>query len=145
VKVRVLFPHRIKSEPVRKLVEHYLTLAGRTLSVELIIAPYADRRGRVSPKLLELVRTSDAIFLSERGKEVKSEWFRDAAQEAGLSGRQLLFVVGDAFGIPRELEAVVSRKISLTRLTLPHELALALLTEQLWRAASMISGHPYHK
>jgi 23S rRNA (pseudouridine1915-N3)-methyltransferase len=145
VKVRVLFPHRIKSEPIRELVHHSLTLAGHTLSPELTISPFVDRKGRVPTRLLEQVRDSDSIFLSERGKTVRSEWFRGALEDAAMNGKPVLFIVGDAFGIPPELEAVCKRRISLTALTLPHELALALLTEQLWRAASMISGHPYHK
>ena len=126
-------------------MQHYLTLAGRTLSVELTISPFVDRKGRVPARLMEQVRDSDSIFLSERGRQVPSKWFKETIQAAAMGGRTLLFVVGDAFGIPPELEAVCKRKICLSALTLPHELALALLTEQLWRAASMISGHPYHK
>lgn len=127
------------------MVEDYLQLASRTLRVELETMAYQDRSGKVPPKLLERVSSQDSIFLSERGKEVTSHWFKRSFEEAGMSGRPLLFVVGDASGLPPALEQACSRKICLSKLTMPHELALVILTEQCWRAASMIAGHPYHK
>ena len=127
------------------MVAEYLQLASRMLRVELEIVAYEDRSGKVPTKLLERVKAADSIFMSERGKEVTSKWFKAAFEEAGMSGRSLLFVVGDANGLPPTLEQACSRKICLSRLTMPHELALLVLTEQCWRAASMIAGHPYHK
>jgi 23S rRNA (pseudouridine1915-N3)-methyltransferase len=127
------------------MVEDYLQLASRTLRVNLEIAAYQDRAGKVPAKLLERVQGADSIFMSERGKEVTSKWFKAAFEGAGMSGCPLLFVIGDANGLPPALEAACSRKICLSKLTMPHELALVVLAEQCWRAASMIAGHPYHK
>ena len=145
MKATILFPHRIKNGSAARLVEEYLKLASRTLRVDFEITAYQDRGGKVPAKLLQRVQSSQAIFMSERGKEVTSKWFMTAFEEAGMSGRPLLFVIGDANGLPPTLEQACSRKISLSKLTLPHELALVVLTEQCWRAASMIAGHPYHK
>ncbi len=145
MKATILFPHRLRNKAFARLVEEYLKLASRTLKVDLEITPYADRSGQVPPRLIERVRSQDAIFLSERGEEVTSPWFKQAFEEAGMTGRTLLFVIGAAEGLPPELEAACRRRICLSKLTLPHELALVVVAEQLWRAASMISGHPYHK
>lgn len=145
MKATILFPHRVKNGAVASLVDEYLKLASRTLRVELEIASYLDRTGKVPAKLLERASSSDSIFMSERGEEVTSGWFRASFEEAGMSGRTLLFVIGDAKGLPPALEAACSRKICLSKLTMPHELALVVLAEQCWRAASMIAGHPYHK
>ncbi len=145
MKATILFPHRIKNSSAAKLVAEYLQLASRTLRVGFEIVAYQDRNGKVPTKLLERVKGSHSIFMSERGKEVTSRWFKTAFEEAGMSGRPLLFVIGDANGLPLSLEQACSRKISLSKLTMPHELALVVLTEQCWRAASMIAGHPYHK
>ncbi len=127
------------------MVDDYLLLASRTLRVDLEIASYLDRGGKVPAKLLERVSSSASIFMSERGLEVTSKWFKESFEEAGMSGRSLLFVIGDAEGLPPALEQACSRKICLSKLTMPHELALVVLAEQCWRAASMIAGHPYHK
>ncbi len=127
------------------MIDDYLRLASRTLRVDLEITSYQERGGKVPAKLLERIRTSNSIFMSERGKEVTSRWFKTTFEETGMSGRPLLFVIGDANGLPPALEQACSRKICLSKLTMPHELALVVLTEQCWRAASMIAGHPYHK
>jgi 23S rRNA (pseudouridine1915-N3)-methyltransferase len=145
LRATLLFPHRIKNAAYAGLVEEYLRLASRTLRVDLEVAGYLDRSGQVPQRLLERVQDARAVFLSERGKEVTSVWFKQAFEEAGLASQKLLFVIGDADGVPPVLEAACTQKICLSKLTMPHELALVVLAEQCWRAASMISGHPYHR
>jgi len=145
LKVKVLFPHKLKSKPIEELVERYRTFAARLAGIELSVGAYADKNGRALPQLLERVSQADSVYLSERAAPVESHWFKEALEASAMSGRTLLFVVGAADGIPPEMEAACKRKISLTRLTLPHEMALLILMEQLWRATSMIRGHPYHR
>jgi 23S rRNA (pseudouridine1915-N3)-methyltransferase len=145
LRARILFPHRLKNEPIRTLVEHYLKLANRHIQVDWEVVQYSDRKGRVPPRLISRMRDEQAIFLSERGLFVSSYWFREELESVGQKGGSLLLVIGDAEGLPQPLEAACHRSIALSQLTLPHELALVVIAEQLWRAASMIVGHPYHK
>ena len=145
MRARILFPHRLKNESVATLVEHYLKLASRHIQVELEVVQYCDRKGRVPPRLIARVREGRAVFLSERGRMVSSRWFCKELESMGLQGGSLLLMIGDAEGLPPLLEAACARSIALSQLTLPHELALVVIAEQLWRAASMIAGHPYHK
>lgn len=145
MKIKVLFPHKLKSKPIGELVERYQRFCGRLTRVELVITPFADRTGRALPALLDLARTSDSVYLSERADPVDSFWFKEALERSGTNGKSLLFIVGGADGVPSELEGACHRAVSLTRLTLPHEMALLVLFEQFWRATSMIRGHPYHK
>lgn len=55
------------------------------------------------------------------------------------------FVLGGAFGLDDQLLRDASRKISLSSMTMPHELARLVLTEQLYRAGTIVRGEPYHK
>ena len=55
------------------------------------------------------------------------------------------FLVGGAFGLSREVRAGAARCMSLSEMTMPHELARLVLTEQLYRAGTILRGEPYHK
>jgi 23S rRNA (pseudouridine1915-N3)-methyltransferase len=145
MKVQIFFPHKVRSRPLQELAEHYVKLASRLVSVEIRSGSFCDGKGRPSKPLVTRLREGDAVLLTERGGAVDSHWFRAALESTARDGQPLLFVVGDASGVPRELEAACRRKIALTPLTLPHELALVVLLEQVWRATSMLCGHPYHK
>ena len=61
------------------------------------------------------------------------------------SGRDLVFIIGGADGIARELKARADMLLSLSTMTLPHALARVALAEQLYRAHTILSGHPYHR
>jgi 23S rRNA (pseudouridine1915-N3)-methyltransferase len=144
VKIHVWFPHPLRTPPIRNLVDHYLRLATRYLAIELHEQPYRNRKGQIPAGLLDRLSASRNILLTEHGLTVPSTWFRDLLA-ATDNTRPLHFLVGDAFGFPDELARRATDRISLTPLTLPHELALLLLVEQLWRGIAMARNHPYHK
>lgn len=85
------------------------------------------------------------VALDERGESWSSvELSRRLARWQQL-GRDLAFVVGGADGLLPELAAAADVRLSLSAMTLPHGLVRVVLVEQLWRAASLLRGHPYHK
>ncbi len=83
------------------------------------------------------------IILSEDGELLTSLSFSERLQK--LSSHRLAFVVGGADGLGSELKNTAYWNISLSRLTFPHDIARLLLTEQLYRANSIIQGSPYHR
>ncbi|HTW74638.1 MAG TPA: 23S rRNA (pseudouridine(1915)-N(3))-methyltransferase RlmH [Steroidobacteraceae bacterium] len=85
------------------------------------------------------------VALDERGSEWSTRELADWL--AGLRGRgePLVFIIGGADGIDAALLDRARLRWSLSRLTLPHALARVLLFEQLYRAASLLAGHPYHR
>ena len=62
-----------------------------------------------------------------------------------VEGRDVAFVIGSADGLAESVKRDASATFSLSALTLPHGLARVVLAEQLYRATSMLSGHPYHR
>ncbi len=64
---------------------------------------------------------------------------------AKLLRRETAFVIGGADGLPADFKASVDARLRLSSLTLPHALAQVVLLEQLYRAASLLVGHPYHR
>jgi 23S rRNA (pseudouridine1915-N3)-methyltransferase len=85
------------------------------------------------------------VILDSRGKQMSSEElaaFIDAHQTQGT--QQLLFAIGGADGFSAEARQAADLQLSLGKMTLPHELARVVLLEQLYRAFTILKGHPYH-
>jgi 23S rRNA (pseudouridine1915-N3)-methyltransferase len=85
----------------------------------------------------KLAGNEQAVLLDERGKGRLSGWQAD--------GRDLAFIIGGPDGVSDDCRQRADFVWSLSDLTLPHGLARVLLAEQLYRAWSLASGHPYHR
>ncbi len=85
------------------------------------------------------------IALDERGDAWTTVELARRLERWMQEGRDVAFVVGGADGLDPAFRAAAERSISLSALTLPHGLVRVLLVEQLWRAASILQGHPYHR
>jgi 23S rRNA (pseudouridine1915-N3)-methyltransferase len=72
-----------------------------------------------------------------------SNEFAGFISRAEMAGRDLLFLVGGADGLPDEWRSPGDTLLSLSPMTLPHELARAVLAEQIYRAFTILRGHPY--
>jgi 23S rRNA (pseudouridine1915-N3)-methyltransferase len=83
------------------------------------------------------------IFLDPAGREMSSREFTTLVEKAEMEGRDLVFLVGGADGLPPGWRERADFLLSLSRLTFPHELARALLAEQIYRAFATLRGHPY--
>ena len=94
---------------------------------------------RIIPKLKGKVYS-----LSIEGKKVSSESFADLIKKAADGGEKLTFVVGGSHGLSDRVKKL-SAPISFGDITLPHTLFRLVLTEQIYRAFTIINGTPYHK
>lgn len=83
------------------------------------------------------------ILLDPAGREMDSRQFTSLVEKAEMEGRDLVFVVGGADGLPSEWSARADLLLSLSRMTFPHELARAMIAEQIYRAFTTLRGHPY--
>lgn len=83
------------------------------------------------------------IFLDPAGKQMASRDFTALLEKAEMEGRDLLFVVGGAEGLPAGWRERADLLLALSRMTFPHELARAMLAEQIYRAFATLRGHPY--
>ena len=85
------------------------------------------------------------IALDEHGKELSTSGLALQLQAWMREGGPLAFVIGSADGLDADLKKNAAMQLRLSGFTLPHGLARVLLAEQLYRAASIIGGHPYHR
>lgn len=102
-----------------------------------------DKEGEA---ILKIIRPSDeVILLDEHGKEYSSvEFSKYLEDKMARSGRDLVFVVGGAYGFSKEVYARAEGKISLSRMTFSHQMIRTIFAEQLYRAFTIMKGEPYH-
>ena len=137
-------PRRLRSDPASALVQDYLGRASQyqgcdfvTFPTESALLASAARQGTRSPIAL--------VLLDSGGKLLSSTGFAAYLGRQRDSGRQhLLAAVGPADGWSTEARQHADLLLSLGPMTLPHALAQAVLAEQVYRALTILAGHPYH-
>ena len=85
------------------------------------------------------------VAMQVGGRNLSSEQLAQFIQARSLEGRDVVFCIGGPEGLAREVDAKADFKWSLSALTLPHALARVVLAEALYRAVTIIKGHPYHR
>jgi 23S rRNA (pseudouridine1915-N3)-methyltransferase len=157
--VSVLAVGRLKAGPESELCTSYLEraqAAGRGLGLrgfqvkefpESRAARTADRIAQEEEALVAaLERGGRSICLDERGDLVDSETFAaEIGRAAAAAAPRIAFVIGGPDGLGDRVRGLSDRRISFGRVTWPHRLVRVLLAEQLYRATTILSGHPYHR
>jgi 23S rRNA (pseudouridine1915-N3)-methyltransferase len=119
-----------------------------------LAADFLGRAGRYAPAEMREIRpervdlwdrhpSARKIFLDPAGKPMDSAAFAALIAKAEMGGRDLVFLIGGHDGLPAGWRARADLLISLSSLTFPHELARAILAEQIYRAFATLRGHPY--
>ena len=144
MKLKIAWIGKAKSAAIRSLTEDYLQRIAHYASVES-----AELHSEVA--LLKQLEKSAArtpsfvVLLDSRGRELTSEQFAAFLRQHQDRGTQLLFfAVGAADGFTPAARQAASETLSLGHMTLPHELARVVLLEQIYRAFTIVAGHPYH-
>ena len=89
--------------------------------------------------------TDDVILLDEHGKEYTSVELAKVIQEKiSYTGKDMVFIIGGAYGFSQEVYARANSKISISRMTFSHQMVRAIFAEQLYRAFTIMKGEPYH-
>lgn len=89
--------------------------------------------------------TDDVILLDEHGKEYSSTEFASLLQnKINYEGKDIVFIIGGAYGFSEQVYKRANSKISLSRMTFSHQMVRAIFAEQIYRAFTIMKGEPYH-
>jgi len=106
----------------------------------------AELMAREATLLLDAIpRGAFAIVLDPRGKPTSSEVFAAQLGQLRDAARDVAFLIGGADGFDPRVRAAADRLLSFGAMTWPHMLVRVMLAEQLFRAQSILAGHPYHR
>jgi 23S rRNA (pseudouridine1915-N3)-methyltransferase len=118
-----------------------ISTAQRNKGVAAVVAKDAEGK-----KILAKIRPAEfVVVLDERGTEFSSKGLAGLLDEWQTVGQDLVFVIGGPDGVSADCLQRANLRWSLSKLTLPHGLARVLFAEQLYRAWSLTTGHPYHR
>ncbi len=158
MRLAVIAVGRLKDGPERELCERYRERAlalGRSIGLSgPDLVEIAEGRGRrpeqrkreEAQAILGKLQLGLVVALDERGRHLGSEAFAQrlaAARDAGTGHASL--IIGGADGLSEEIRDRADITLAFGTLTIPHQIVRALALEQLYRAMTIIAGHPYHR
>ena len=119
-----------------------------------IAEDFVERASRYAPTQMQEIRpdrvdlhtkhpSAEHLYLDPAGKALDSLAFSRIFEKAEMVGRDLVFLVGGADGLPASCKTGANTLLSLSPMTFPHELARAMLAEQIYRAFAILRNHPY--
>ncbi len=159
MRIQIFAVGRMKTGPERELADRYFDRFAKVappLGLEfggVLETPESRARDADQRKREEAAKLSESlgaatvlILLDERGKGLSSQDFANFIAKSRDSGaRAMTFAIGGADGHAEESRVRAQLVISFGAMTLPHQITRILIAEQLYRAATIISGHPYHR
>ncbi|KXF76364.1 50S rRNA methyltransferase [Paramesorhizobium deserti] len=159
MRITVFAVGRMKAGPERELADRYFdrfTKTGSSLGLEftgvgeIVESRAATAEQRKQEEAARIFEALDAgarlILLDERGKMLNSEDFAGRIGRLRDEGpRQLILAIGGPDGHDPRLRDRADLVLALGAMTWPHQIARILVAEQLYRAATILSGHPYHR
>ena len=153
MRLRFIWVGKTKNEHLRALVDDYLERLSHFVRCEVTYLRESAERGATvgiedeSRRIIGALR-SDAyvVLLDIEGREWSSTGLADEIEKWQTGGRrEIAFVIGGHNGVSKDVVSRAHLRWSLSRLTLTHEMARLVLTEQLYRAYTIIHGLPYQK
>ncbi len=155
MKITLLTVGKTDRDWVRQGLDIYVSRLRHYISFSLVEIPElknvsALSREQIKTKEGELIlknirNTDDVILLDERGKEYSStELARIIQDKINYEGRDIVYVIGGAYGFSDAVYARANSKLSLSRMTFSHQMVRTIFAEQLYRAFTIMKGEPYH-
>jgi 23S rRNA (pseudouridine1915-N3)-methyltransferase len=152
MRVHLVWAGKTRERHCAALIDDYLGRIRRFSPLDLTEVREAKGRDEQaqrieSERLIEAVSRDDyVVLLDERGEERTSvEFSRFIAERQQAAVKRLAFIIGPYAGASDELKKAARATMSLSALTLTHELARVILVEQIYRAFTLLAGSPYHR
>jgi 23S rRNA (pseudouridine1915-N3)-methyltransferase len=155
MKITLLQTGKTTDKHVAELVDLYTNRIKKYSVFEIITLPdvkntknmpVQEQKIKEAKKIIQSITDDDyIILLDEKGKEFRTVEFSGALKKMFfLPKKRIVFVIGGPWGFSEEVYARADYKMSLSKMTFPHQLVRLLFLEQLYRVFSIIKGEPYH-
>ncbi len=158
MKVTLITLGRLKEKYLREAVAEYEKRLSRYCDLEIIeLEPVrlSEKPSRAEidsalEKEAEMIfkkipKNSEVCTLCVEGKQLSSEEFADRFSDLSQQGRGLTLIIGSSYGLSQSVKALSAVRLSLSKMTFPHQLFRVMLLEQVYRAFKINEGSTYHK
>lgn len=136
------------------LIDDYRQRLSHYVPFELVVIPDIKNAKALSMEQIKraegeailrfLPPSMDVFLLDEHGREFRSIEFADFLQKKMSTGKDLVLVIGGAYGFSKEVYARANGKLSLSQMTFSHQMIRIMAIEQIYRAMTILRGEPYH-
>jgi 23S rRNA (pseudouridine1915-N3)-methyltransferase len=155
MKITLMVVGRTTSANLRTGIEEYTKRINRYIPFDIVELPDVKTSRKLTEEkqkeaegemMLSRIQSADyVVLLDERGKEMTSREFSQTLErKAQTVAKQLYFIVGGPYGFSPAVYARANEKMSLSKMTFPHEMVRLFFTEQLYRAYTIQRTEPYH-
>jgi 23S rRNA (pseudouridine1915-N3)-methyltransferase len=155
MKITLLQTGKTTDKNMSELVDLYANRIKKYIVFEIVTLPeikntknmpVAEQKAKEAIKIIQSLTDDDyVILLDEKGKELKTIEFSGALEKLFfIPKKRLVFIIGGPWGFSETVYARADYKMSLSKMTFPHQLVRLLFLEQLYRVFTIIKGEPYH-
>ena len=144
MKIRLIIISKSEANAAAELFSEYEGRLSHYTSMEVIRLKPASLKEEAASVLHKTGSGFELILLEERGKEFTSVQFADWLGRKMNASKNLCFVIGSAYVFDDSLKEKATQLISLSKMTLPHQLAKVVFIEQLYRAFTILKNEKYH-
>lgn len=158
IKVTLIALGKLKEAYLREAVLEYTKRLSRycdldIIELEPIKLPDMPSRAQIDAALekeadmiiKKIPKNCDVYPLCVEGKQSSSEEFAEKIEELSKQGRGMVLIIGSSYGLSEQVKAVAKTRLSLSKMTFPHQLFRVMLLEQVYRAFKINEGSTYHK
>ena len=155
MKLIILSFGKTHNDAMKQLVDDYVKRISRYNDIEHVIIkepaghtslPQTEQKKKESALFIKYIVGGDyCVIMDENGKNIDSIAFSNMVQQTlNKSYKRMVFIIGGPYGFDKEILARADYKLALSAMTFPHELARVVLSEQIFRAFSILNNTPYH-
>ena len=129
----------------KNLASIFADYSNRVTSKGIIVKIYSDKKDNNNYEKYLTTLKDNLIILDENGTQKTSKELSDLISRISLGNETVNFAIGPPDGFSNKLKNLSNKQISLSIMTLPHEMVACILLEQIYRATEIIRGSPYHR
>lgn len=158
IKVTLITLGKLKEVYLREAVSEYAKRLSRycdldIIELEPIKLPDSPSRPQIDAALSKeaemiikkIPKNCDVYPLCVEGKQFSSEEFAEKVEDLSKQGRGIALIIGSSYGLSEQVKALAKTRLSLSKMTFPHQLFRVMLLEQVYRAFKINEGSTYHK
>ncbi len=147
MKIKLITVGKVKDKALQSLIYDYQKQIKELEIIELEDEKTSDGMEKEGLKILSKIAPDDyVISLAIEGKMMDSVEFSQLIDHVFThQSSSIVFIIGGSYGLSDQIKSKSKQLISFSKMTFPHQLMRLILVEQIYRAFSILKGHPYHK